>query len=82
MPDTDNGRVTLAVINSQLEHLTQLLEKHIEDDAKCRDDHETRIRSLEKRTTQIEGKQTAIAAGQSVFTAVAALLAGWFGSRQ
>ena len=50
MPDTDDGKVTLAVIQRDILHLTQLLESFIEG-AKLRDE---RIEQLDKRLTCIE----------------------------
>ena len=66
MPDTDNGRVTLAVIQADIRHLSSLLEAHIAKSSDCHDDHETRIRGLETSVTRIEQKQGALAAGQGV----------------
>ena len=50
MADTQDGRVTLAVIQRDILHLTDLVEKHIEND-KLRDQ---RIEKLDKRLTYIE----------------------------
>jgi len=50
MPDTDDGRVTLAIIQRDILHLTGLLETFIES-AKVRD---LRIEKLDQRLTCIE----------------------------
>lgn len=89
MPDTDNGRVTLAVIQNDILHLTNLLEDHIASDNKRADDREERLRCLEQvripaienRVSRVEEKQGALAVGQGIFTTIAAVIAGWFGSR-
>ena len=50
MPDTENGRVTLAIIQRDILHLTSLLEAHIKTDL-ARDE---RIDKLDDRLTVIE----------------------------
>jgi len=50
MPDTPEGRVTLAIIQRDILHLTGLLEAHIESD-KARDE---RIDKLDARLTLVE----------------------------
>ena len=97
MPDTSDGRITLAVIQADIRHLTTLLEGHIRDDNERRTDHETRIRRIENnalpevrqqmnviedRVIRVEERQGILATGQAVFTAVAAAIAGWLGVRQ
>ncbi len=97
MPETPEGRVTLAVIQSDIRHLTALLEGHIREDNERRLDHESRIRCIETRSLpevkqqlnavedrviRVEERQGVLATGQAVFTAVAAAIAGWLGVRQ
>ena len=57
MPDTDDGKVTLAVIQRDILHLTGLLETFLES-ARLRD---ARIASIDKRLTFIEPTVATIA---------------------
>ena len=82
MPDTPEGKVTLAVIQSDIRHLTGIVEALSDKMQSCHEDHEQRLRSLETRVTRIEQKQGVLATGQAAFTTAAAVVAGWFGSRQ
>ena len=97
MPDTSDGRITLAVIQADIRHLTTLLEGHIRDDNERRTDHETRIRRIENnalpevrdrincvedRVIRVEERQGVLATGQTIFTVIAATIAGWLGVRQ
>lgn len=97
MPDTPEGRITLAVIQADIRHLTALLEGHIRDDNDRRTDHETRIRRIENnalpevrqqinviedRVIRVEERQGVLATGQGIFTIIAATIAGWLGVRQ
>jgi len=82
MPDTENGRVTLAVLGEKLDHIEALLSAHIDDDRAWHQDHEKRIRHLETRIVTVEQKQKGIAVGQSIFTAVAATIAGFLGAQK
>jgi len=97
MPDTPEGRVTLAVIQTDIRHLSALLEGHIRDDNERRTDHETRIRRIENnalpevrqqinvvedRVIRVEERQGVLVTGQTIFTVIAATIAGWLGVRQ
>lgn len=87
MPDTDdgNGRVTLAILSTKLDHIREMLEDQMAE----AHDRETRIRCIENerlpkldnRIGRVEDAQGRIAAAQTVFTTVAAVIAGWFGSK-
>jgi len=85
-----NNRVTLAVIGEKLDTLLKRLEELCRDIA----DHETRIRALErnealeKRIREVEDRskineqRIGLFAGlQATFTAIAATVAGWLGTR-
>lgn len=86
--DSDNGRVTLAILSTKLDNLLEKIEEYHRDaeenaasirvDAKER---EQRIRCLEDKVGRIEERQGIIAAGQGVFTVIASSIAAWFGSR-
>jgi len=57
MPDTDDGKVTLAIIQRDILHLTGLLETFLES-ARLRD---ARIEKIENRLTKIEPTVATIA---------------------
>lgn len=88
MPDSDNGRVTLAILSTKLDNLLDKIEEYHRDaeenaasirvDAKER---EARLRCLENQVNRIEERQGTMAKMQAAFTAVAAIIAGWFGAR-
>ena len=90
MTDTENGRVTLAIIQRDILHLTALFVDHASADIKRSDDREDRLREIEyvripqieNRVGRVEERQGGIAVGQGIFTTIAAVIAGWFGSRQ
>ena len=87
-PDTPNERVTLAEIQRDIIHLTNIVELYHEADTNWRLDHEARLRVLEKhggemsnRIGRIEQRQGIIAGLQGAYTTILAAIAGWFGSR-
>jgi len=75
--DDGNGRVTLAVLSTKLDHIIKRLDD-FDDGAEGR---EIRIRTLEQKMIHIEERTGIAAALQAAFTAVAATLAGWIGTR-
>lgn len=97
--DSDDGRVTLAILSTKLDHLLERIDEYHRDaeenaaairvaaketEEKARIDaekREQRIRCLEDKVGRIEERQGTMARLQAAFTAVAALIAGWFGSR-
>ena len=88
MPDSDNGRVTLAVLSTKLDNLLEKIEAYHRDaednvaiiriDAKER---EERIRTLEQKIGRIEERQTIWAAAQGIYATIAAAIAGFIGAR-
>jgi len=56
-PDNGNGRVTMAVLRSDVQHLTDLVRAHFEADEMVRKDHEARLRTLETWRPQVEERQ-------------------------
>ena len=81
MEDPGNGRVTLAVIQRDIQHLSQLLEDHIDICTAGANDREHRLRIMEDHVGRLEERQGVIAAAQVSFTTIASLIAGWFGAR-
>lgn len=86
----DDNVPTLAVIYTELKHLTRLLEAHIKEDEKHTDDRERRLRILENeripamegRIGRIEERQSTASRMQIAFTTIAAALAAWLGITQ
>jgi len=89
-PDTDNGRITLAQLGGKID----LVLSRINDVCETLDDHEIRIRQVERsdeiqsRLREVErqadrnAQRLGLWAGlQAVFAAVAATVAGWIGSQ-
>ena len=76
MPDvrashTNNQRVTNALLRSDIQHLTGVVEGGFAE-LKARDtDHETRLRQVESTTTTLAAHDT----HGNIFTGIAALLA-------
>lgn len=81
MTDGNNEKVTLAVLGNKLDNLTQKVEGGFHRVEKKVTDHEQRIRRVEDKAASNEQKLGVYAMAQGTFTAVAAMLAGWFGSK-
>ena len=89
-PDTPNGRVTLAVLGEKMDNFESLLQSIRVEVKVGADDREMRLRclenirfpSIENRVGRVEERQGAFAVGQGIFTTIAAVIAGWVGSRQ
>ena len=77
MPDTDDGRVTLAVLSNKLDNILEQLKTYSRD----AEDHEARIRCLEKQMNRVEERQGIMAALQTIYTTIAAVIAGFLGTR-
>jgi hypothetical protein len=82
MEPNGDGRITLAVIQRDIQHLTSMITAYIEDSEKCHRDHEMRLRSLEGWRPQVEEKQRTstglLAAFTIVVTAIGAGIASLF----
>jgi hypothetical protein len=78
MPDVENGRVTLAVLSTKLDNVSAQLADMITLFRQHCTDNETDS----DRITRLEGRVNAWAAFQGTFTAIAATIAGWLGTRR
>lgn len=78
MPDTENGRVTLAVVSTKLD----VMSAKLDDLVGLFREHCKANEATEDRVTRLEGKVNAWNAFQGVFTAIAASLAGFLGTRK
>ena len=61
MPDTDNGRVTMAVLSTKLDSITDLLTTHITKGEINDDKHEVRLHSLDINMAKLETRQSTFA---------------------
>ena len=77
MPDTPNGRVTMAVLSTKLD---QVLEWQKRMTTIISDDHD-RIGALEGRAQRIEEKQSIWAGIQTTISLALAGIAAWLGMR-
>ncbi len=82
LPSNDNGRITLAVIQRDILHLTKLLEAHIGVADRCHNDHENRLREIEDWKPRVEEKQRTstglLAAFSVLLTAISAGIGSLF----
>ena len=74
--DETNGRVTLAVVQRDIQHLSERIDEFIAESRGCRKDHEDRIRSLEA-----SGRRSNWQDVGAYLTAIAAGIAGWLGGK-
>ena len=84
MPDSDNGRITLAILSTQLANVERKIDEYHRDaeenaaalrvDAKER---EKRIRTLENAVGRIQERQGIYAIAQGVYATIAAAVAGF-----
>lgn len=81
MTDADNEKVTLAILGVKIDNLNENLSDGFERIESRLSDHETRLRSVEDKAKSNEQRLGMAATGQAIFTTIAAVLAGWFGSR-
>ena len=87
-PDSENGRVTLAVLGAKLDSLSDKLDGLLEkQDLVDRVVHEhsvqiaSQCQRLDGRIDRVDDKLKGWQAGQGIFTAIAAAIAGWLGTR-
>ena len=82
MPDTDDGRITLAVLGEKLDNIERLLAAHIDDGKVNHMDHETRIRHNETAITRLDQRQRQATGVLAFIQLIVGGVAAWFGSRQ
>ena len=81
MPDTENGRVTTAILGEKLDNVIQLLESHIGDEKDRYYDHEKRIRLLAENQTIIKERQNVLTGLQGLISVVLSSIAAFIGVR-
>jgi len=67
--------VSIARIEENVDSMRRTLESVVEDTGRCHEDHEGRLRDLEKAKNIIEGKVIAVSA---VLAAIVGYLTSWF----
>jgi len=75
MSDEYSIHVAIARIEEKLDAIEHSLNSVVTDNRKCHEDHEIRIREIERVQNVFVGKMLAIAA---VFSAVIGYLVSWF----
>jgi hypothetical protein len=92
MPLTDDSQVItqLALLSQQVQTLILLVKSnqeenrawqksHEDEDRVSRQDHETRLRDLERSSTELKARTTMMGIIQAAFTSVASALAAFVG---
>jgi hypothetical protein len=80
MEPNGDGRITLAVIQRDIHHLTDKITAYIEDSEKCHRDYEMRLRSLEGWRPRVEEKQDANTNRLAAFTVIMTAIGAGIGS--
>lgn len=94
-PDTDSGRVTLALLGQKIDNLSDKVDDYLErmacveavvhqhDMALVGDKGrmEREAARLDGRIDRVDDRLKGWQAGQGIFTAIAAAIAGWLGTR-
>ena len=81
MTDSDNGRVTLAVLGEKMDNIERLFTTHIDDDREFNRDHEKRIRSNETAITRLGERQRQTVGALAFIQLVVGGVAAWLGIR-
>ena len=79
MPDTPEGKVTLAVLSTQLKSIEQLLKTHIERAEKYHEDHEARLRILETSKIRLEQQLKIQTGALGTLMVLGSSIATWLG---
>lgn len=69
----NNGKVTLAVLSEKIDSLTGLVRERLED-------HEDRLRDVERTSSANSQKLGLFAGAQAAFSVLVAAVAGWIGA--
>ena len=79
MPNTDNGRVTLAVLGEKVDNLDAIIREYCKTSHNNHEDHEKRVRDLEKQATTNEVQHKLLAGTQlaSIITAIGSFVGRW-----
>ena len=81
MPDLVDGKVTMAVLGTKLDNITNLLSTHIDNNKGDHDRYDLKIQRLEVNVAKMETKQTTLAYIQVVVSAALSSVAAYLGIR-
>ena len=81
MPDSEDGRVNLAVLSTKLDNIERLIRTHIENDSIQRKDHEGRLRTLEANSIKYEQRLNLQTGILGTLTVLGSSIAAWLGVR-
>jgi len=77
MKKNDNGRVTLAVLQRDIKHLSEKIDSYFERNNQVIDNHENRLSTLEKAVAQSKGFFIALSAIIALLTVINFLIRIW-----
>lgn len=80
MPD-ENGRVTMAVLATRLDALTEEIRRLRQDVCDRLDDHEARLRDTERRVVAQEQRLGLFTGSLFVLQVIGSAIASWLGMR-
>ena len=75
--DENNGRVTLAVLQRDIKHLSEKIDSYFERNNQVIDNHENRLSTLEKAVAQSKGFFIALSAIIALLTVINFLIRIW-----
>ena len=81
MPDTPEGRITLAVIQEQLSTIRREMNEGFDRIDSCNKDHEDRIRAVEQAVIKLEQRIPVITGLLGTLPLIGSAVAAWLGSR-
>ena len=80
-PTNSNGRVTMAVLGTKMDFLTQLFEAHIETDTKSRENHEERILANTLKVAVLDQRMKLITGALVGLQVIGSTIAAFLGVR-
>lgn len=81
MPDTDDGRVNLAILGEKMDNMREMLAQHIKQAQNCHQDYEARLRRLEANSIKQEQRLSIQTGILGTLTVIGSALSAWLGVR-
>jgi len=81
MPDTDNGRVTLAILGEKIDSLKEMVQQSNEDTKEWRKEYSARLRRVEECTIEMRQNQSTTTKALGGFSLLLSAIAAWIRSR-
>ena len=81
MPDTQEGKVTMAVLSNQLKNIEGLLKRHIDRADSLHEDYEARLRRLESSSIKYEEQLKLQTGVLGTLTVLGSTIAAYLGVR-